>query len=465
MSEVNVPFIIFCLVVLFALILMTRYFVQSDAARAAKRKEQEEAAAVAATPPPFAKTEPTSEKEEEPPFDLEADKREVIRFEDKGAYIEISLKAPPPGYQVPNFPYKRLSYEFKERREVQANSVVGRVIALDNSPGSRFTFKKEIYALEIKSSTDGFLLPINHGWQFGYHLDSNDVGYTAIARIYHDLDTLIKDSCKYKINIARDNYINTSIIETKEFQYAFSTSIYVNNRLLIHDCSEDSVYISLEYADNKHYLWFEYSMLNIKIKSNFSLLLLLEDRKTISLNGCIRPIKVSSKTFKTRFILTTENIQTLCDYKILKIDLRNDESVSVLQLSDIYFPGIGNIYISPTDVFQNLARDYYAAFLTLDITDAESVTNTDTEKACYLYLMHDLANGYYKIGISNNPRYRERTLQSEKPTIDLVFSKKYPSRKIAASMESALHNAYKANHIRGEWYALTGTEVDMIKGI
>ena len=71
---------------------------------------------------------------------------------------------------------------------------------------------------------------------------------------------------------------------------------------------------------------------------------------------------------------------------------------------------------------------------------------------CYVYLMKDISNGYYKIGISNTPEYREKTLQSEKPTIELLASKKYPTRKIAEAIESALHTAYSQQRLRGEWF-------------
>ena len=61
---------------------------------------------------------------------------------------------------------------------------------------------------------------------------------------------------------------------------------------------------------------------------------------------------------------------------------------------------------------------------------------------CFVYLMYDEANGFYKIGMSNNPVYREGTLQSEKPTIKLIASHKYPTRKFAFAIEAALHNLY-----------------------
>ena len=81
---------------------------------------------------------------------------------------------------------------------------------------------------------------------------------------------------------------------------------------------------------------------------------------------------------------------------------------------------------------------------------------------CYVYLMKDISNGYYKIGISNTPEYRERTLQSEKPTIEMLACKKFPTRKIAEAIESALHNAYSQQRLRGEWFNLNETDVAAI---
>lgn len=78
---------------------------------------------------------------------------------------------------------------------------------------------------------------------------------------------------------------------------------------------------------------------------------------------------------------------------------------------------------------------------------------------CFVYLMVDTANGYHKIGISNHPEYREGTLQSEKPTIELLCAKQFPSRTIAKAIESALHKAYEAKHLRGEWFQLEANDI------
>ena len=77
--------------------------------------------------------------------------------------------------------------------------------------------------------------------------------------------------------------------------------------------------------------------------------------------------------------------------------------------------------------------------------------------------MVDTTNDFHKIGISNNPRYREHTLQSDKPTIELLCCKEFPTRKIAESIETALHNAFSEKRIRGEWFNLSKDDVASIK--
>lgn len=77
--------------------------------------------------------------------------------------------------------------------------------------------------------------------------------------------------------------------------------------------------------------------------------------------------------------------------------------------------------------------------------------------------MCDKRNGYYKIGISKEPKYREKTLQSEQPAIEMVCNKLYPSPKIAKAIEFALHEAYSEQRVRGEWFDLSPEDVIMLK--
>lgn len=92
----------------------------------------------------------------------------------------------------------------------------------------------------------------------------------------------------------------------------------------------------------------------------------------------------------------------------------------------------------------------------------ESVKLAQDEDACYVYLMIDSSNGYHKIGISNHPDYREKTLQSEKPAIEKICAKRFPSRIIAQAIESALHTAFASKRIRGEWFNLSDKDVAQI---
>lgn len=71
------------------------------------------------------------------------------------------------------------------------------------------------------------------------------------------------------------------------------------------------------------------------------------------------------------------------------------------------------------------------------------------------YLMKDDNTGYTKIGKSLNPKKREYTLQSEKPTISLFMT-------CDKLVERELHNLFAIKHIRGEWYNLSEKDIEYI---
>lgn len=72
-----------------------------------------------------------------------------------------------------------------------------------------------------------------------------------------------------------------------------------------------------------------------------------------------------------------------------------------------------------------------------------------------VYVMKDRQNGLYKIGKSKNPSLRERTLQSEKPSVEMVFS----TNERNDFHERLLHAEFKEFRIRGEWFDLTPAQV------
>jgi len=71
------------------------------------------------------------------------------------------------------------------------------------------------------------------------------------------------------------------------------------------------------------------------------------------------------------------------------------------------------------------------------------------------YLMKNVRNGFYKIGVSNNPKKRERTLQSQEPEVKMV-------KVWSDNIEKELHLKYKEHRVRGEWFNLNKIQVKHI---
>ncbi len=63
------------------------------------------------------------------------------------------------------------------------------------------------------------------------------------------------------------------------------------------------------------------------------------------------------------------------------------------------------------------------------------------------YLMYDAASGYYKIGRSINPAFREDTLAAQIPMIETLAT-------CQIDIERQLHDRFAAKRIRGEWFDL-----------
>lgn len=93
----------------------------------------------------------------------------------------------------------------------------------------------------------------------------------------------------------------------------------------------------------------------------------------------------------------------------------------------------------------------------------ERVINGKTciEEPCYVYIMTNENNDATKIGISNHPKYREKTLQSDEPNIVLKKQLLCKNRSEAKKIETYLHKKYKELNYwkRGEWFNLPDKEI------
>ena len=86
--------------------------------------------------------------------------------------------------------------------------------------------------------------------------------------------------------------------------------------------------------------------------------------------------------------------------------------------------------------------------------EVESFTPETEPKQKSLYLMKDKELGLYKIGMSNNPKHRERTLMAQKPSIEMVGS-----WGDLGDHEREWHMHFEKERVRGEWFKLTPAQV------
>ncbi|MGL5684017.1 MAG: GIY-YIG nuclease family protein [Marinifilaceae bacterium] len=216
----------------------------------------------------------------------------------------------------------------------------------------------------------------------------------------------------------------------------------------------------------------DYIILNLhkessKLKKDDVFKILLESGTVISLPIKENPYYTFSsselllgKRFETKIPIAQSDLlkmrdERICDWKL--ICQTGGEVVGILDSFE------GYEFLSNKYLINTLVSDYLTEVAKLDVySPLESNSIDEMNQKCSVYLMVDTVNSFYKIGISNKPSYRERTLQSEKPTIEIVTSKQYPTRGIAENIEKALHKTYFAKNIRGEWFNLNEKDVSDI---
>jgi len=75
----------------------------------------------------------------------------------------------------------------------------------------------------------------------------------------------------------------------------------------------------------------------------------------------------------------------------------------------------------------------------------------------HLYLMQNMRNNYYKIGKSTDPKFREKTLQSEEPEVKLI-----EIWENFGNLEKVIHKKLNSKRLRGEWFELTDSDINII---
>jgi hypothetical protein len=277
-----------------------------------------------------------------------------------------------------------------------------------------------------------------------------------------------------EINIQVDEFNNSKTIKWNVvggLKYPFNSDSYNPIGGIITDSPEGkSLIFSFQNQSSKDFIVFNFFSKEYKLTVNDKVNFLFDDNELISFTISEKSYKLNSnwkQLFETKVPITFEELNS---FKNKRLEKWRIESAS----SNQAISGIGNNDWYHDDNFQKVIHNLTSEYLDAVASHIENYSPLrnkmeskcdvpEKNEDCYVYLMIDTTNNFHKIGISNSPEYRERTLQSDKPTIELICSKKFPSRRIAESIEKALHTTFAKKRLRGEWFELNSDEIDEIK--
>lgn len=297
-----------------------------------------------------------------------------------------------------------------------------------------------------------------------------------IYKIYEceeDIDSLLMNFNIFKNEpeVIEDKFTKTKNISWKRVS---SYSLYSNGIKLLSNNHNFKINFRLFYDHNNDYIAFEFFPNELNLKKNDTIEILFQNGSQITytvhnkLNSLLNDEGKRIIQFKSKMLISELNLLALTQIDSWKITL-NSKGISVYggeKGGDPYYSNKKSLSLA----IIKYARDYKQT-ISEEIPNYEPLQLRDNRKSikeenigqeCYVYLMKDETNNFFKIGISNKPEYREYTLQSEKPTIKLLQAKKFPIRKIASSFEKGLHEIYNKQRIRGEWFNLSDEDVQHI---
>ena len=280
---------------------------------------------------------------------------------------------------------------------------------------------------------------------------------------------MLNDKFKNTAEIIIDDFTGNKIIKWETVGYnekikrpGIETSSLDNEILFL---------FSFNNIENKDFIVFSFISNDLKLIKDDIVSFLFENGRMIKFKINNSSHKVSQYGSENKVQITDDEIFLFEKEKFLKWKITSAKTNYEI------IGGKGyeySAYKNPMElnyVVQNLAREY-RELVRSEIQDYKPLLEHETfttlidsreSEECYVYLMIDITNQYHKIGISNKPSWREKTLQSEKPSIELIASKKFVSRRIALSIEKAFHNTFADKRVRGEWFQLDSFDVEEIR--
>ena len=353
-----------------------------------------------------------------------------------------------------------LDWLVEDKTYVQEGEIIAKVGAIYED--------KVIFTFNLKAKVTGFIYQILPSF-YSEPLYQDSL-MCCFHKTYEDLESYIYFN---QPNLIHDDFTDNKIIKWDVIgghvlPFGSSDSAYNIGALIINSINDGShLMFSLENYDSKDYIVFKYFNNEYKLSPKDLVSFMYEDGLIDTFEIVESPVKISGSWngfYETKIPITQTEIKNLCERNFLKWKIQffnGSEFIMGVNYNERY----------NDELMQKIIRDFTKEYVELVkseivehkplIEKAENNFKPSIE-ACHVYLMHDTTNDYYKIGISIKPEYREKTLQSDKPTIELICSKEYPDRGIAKSIENALHNNYKVKHIRGEWFELNSSDVENI---
>lgn len=364
-----------------------------------------------------------------------------------------------------------LSWNFKTGDYVKKGDVLGTIKIEALFVSKEYIAQSDgLFSIE----TTSFIDDINKV-NFLIHNDNEFSQESLLYSIYPNKEIWVEDkynrfdAIEDKDIFTQDTKIHWNVVANRYTDFMEGFNAF---EMSSHDIS---IFLSFEYFKEEPQLILGIKSSQIKLNCGDSFCMLLENennRKTLEFSIINKPTKLDmsdSCKYDTiyNFNLYSEDLELLKSYLCTnwRLSFSNNRRTPI--------DGKNESIWTPSIIASFVLRKYVLAFCNeLKERNIEVVhhktkgfVNEDTIsiEPCYVYLMHDTTNDYYKIGISNNPEYREKTLQSEKPTIEMICCKEYPIRSIAEAFEAALHKTFAGKRIRGEWFSLTQTDVIILK--
>lgn len=351
-----------------------------------------------------------------------------------------------------------LDWLVEDKTYVEEGDIIAKVGAIYD--------EKTIYTFSLKAKVSGFIYQILPS--FYSEPIYQDSLICCFYKTYEDLQNYIYFN---QPNLIHDDFTNNKIIKWNiigghVLPFGSSDESYNIGAIIINSINDEfHLMFSLENHGSKDYIVFKYFNNQYKLSPKDEIYFMYEDGLIDTYEIVENPIKISSSWngfYETKVPITQSELNNLKKRDFLKW------KIQFFNGSEFILGGCDNERFN-VKLMRTIIKDFteqYQLLVETEITEhqplidkAQNSALENSTETCHVYLMHDTTNNYHKIGISAKPEYREKTLQSDKPTIELICSKEYPDRGIAKSIENALHNNYSSKHIRGEWFELTDFDV------